>query len=91
MQHKILPVNEVIQYSKIKFMHNYMFGNLPPSFFEIWQTNREPNALRVLRNADDLYVLPHRIELYKKRPLVSFATAWNSIDDRKYNPRQKTF
>jgi hypothetical protein len=27
----------------------------------------------------------------KKRPLVSFATAWNSIDDRKYNPRQKTF
>jgi hypothetical protein len=32
---KILPVNELITYCRIKFMHNYMFGNLPPSFFDI--------------------------------------------------------
>jgi hypothetical protein len=42
-----------------------MFGNLPPSFFDIWQTNRERNAVRELRNADELYVPPHRIELFK--------------------------
>ncbi len=65
---------------------------LPPSFFEMWQNNRERNAMRVLRNADDIYICsPHRIELYKRMPLVSFATAWNSFDDRKYNPRQNAF
>ena len=84
-QHKILPVNELIQYSKIKFMHNYIFGNLPPSFFDLWQTNRERNALRELRNADDLYIPPHRTD--KRMPLVSFPSAWNTIDNRKFNPR----
>ncbi len=68
-----------------------MYGRLPPSFFEVWQTNRERNAERELRNADDLYVLPHRIEFFKRMPLVSFATAWNSIDERKNNPNQKVF
>jgi hypothetical protein len=47
--------------------------------------------MRVLRNADDLYVPPHRIELYKRMPLISYATAWNSVDDRKYNQSQKMF
>jgi hypothetical protein len=91
LQHQILPIAELIQYSKIKFMHSYMFGNVPPSFFEMWQTNRERNVMRVLRNADDIYVPPHRIELYKRMPLISFATAWNSVDDRKYNQSQKMF
>jgi hypothetical protein len=68
-----------------------MFGRLPPTFFETWQTNRERNVVRELRNADDLYVLPHRIEFFKRMPLISFATAWNSIDDRKLNPSQKVF
>jgi hypothetical protein len=39
-----------------------------------------------------IYMFPlHRIELYKRMPLVSFATAWNSIVDYMYNPRQKAF
>jgi hypothetical protein len=69
-KHKILPVNELIYFCKVKFMHSYMFGRLPPSFFETWQTNRERNVARELRNADDLYVLPHRIELFKTMPLI---------------------
>ncbi len=88
-QHKILPIAELVQYSKVKFMHSYMFGNIPPSFFEMWLTNRERNAMRVLRNADDIYVPPHGIELFKRMPLISFATAWNSVDDRKYIQSQK--
>jgi hypothetical protein len=68
-----------------------MFGRLPPSFFEAWQTNRERNVARELRNADDLYVLPHPIELFKRTPLISFATTWNSIDERKNNLNQKVF
>jgi hypothetical protein len=90
-RHKILPVNDLITYCRIKFMHNYMFGNLPPSFFDIWQTNRERNAVRELRNADELYVPPHRIELFKRMPLIAFPTVWNMQDDRKYNPCHKAF
>ena len=70
-------------------MRNYIFGNLPPSFFDLWQTNRERNALRELRNADDLYIPPHRTD--KRMPLVSFPSAWNTIDNRKFNPRQSVF
>jgi hypothetical protein len=33
VKHKILPVNELIYFCKVKFMHNYMFGRLSPSFF----------------------------------------------------------
>ncbi len=72
-------------------MHSYMFGKVPPSFFKMWQTNRERNVLKVLRNEDDIYVPPHRIELFKRMPLISFATAWNSVDDRKYIQNQKLF
>jgi hypothetical protein len=43
------------------------------------------------KNADDLYVPPHRIELYKRMPLIAFATAWKTVDDRKYNPRQNMY
>ncbi len=69
---QILPVNELIHYYKTKFMHNCMFGHLPPSFFETWQTNRERSVVRQLRNADDLYVPPHRIEFFKRMPLTVY-------------------
>ena len=36
-------------------------------------------------------MMPHRIELFKRMPLISFANAWNSIDARKHNPSQKVF
>jgi hypothetical protein len=91
VQHQILPLNELILYSRMKFMHNYMFGNVPPSFFDMWLTNRERNNIRILRNADDLFVPPHRIELYKRMPLIAFASAWNEADDKKYNQCQKIF
>jgi hypothetical protein len=90
-QHQILPLNELILYSKIKFMLSYMFGNVPPSFFEMWLTNRERNNITILRNADALFVPPHRIELYRRMPSIAFALAWNEADDRKYNRCQKIF
>ncbi len=57
----------------------------------MWLTNRERNNIRILRNADDLFVPPHRIELYRRMPLTAFALAWNEADDRKYNRCQKIF
>jgi hypothetical protein len=34
---------------------------------------------------------PIVFELFKRMPLISFATAWNSVDDRNYNQNQKSF
>jgi hypothetical protein len=62
---KILPLDKLIEYSRIKFMHNFHFKQLPISFAETWRTNAERNPDRILRNADDLYVPAHRIEFVK--------------------------
>ncbi len=39
----ILPLNELIKYSNLKFMHNFLHKKLPLSFHEMWITNRERN------------------------------------------------
>jgi hypothetical protein len=36
---KILPLDQLIEYSRIKFMHSYHFKKPPPSFNEMWKTN----------------------------------------------------
>lgn len=52
----------------------------------MWQTNRARNPDRELRNAEDYYVPPHRIELVKRLPLTAFPTAWNAEKGDKLNP-----
>ncbi len=72
-------------------MHSYHFKKLPPSFNEMWLTNRERNPERVLRNADDLYVPPHRVEFVKKLPNFAFPITWNSAPGNKTNPIQHLY
>jgi hypothetical protein len=69
-------------------MHSFHFKKLPPSFNEMWITNRERNPERVLRNANDLYVPPQRVEFVKKLPNFAFPAAWNSAPGNKTNPVQ---
>ena len=40
---QILPVDKLIHFSKIKFMHNYVHNRLPFSFNETWVKNIERN------------------------------------------------
>ena len=87
----ILPIEQQIHYSKIKFMHSFTFNKLPSSFFGMWTTKRDNEHGRMLRNMDDLVVPPHRIELVKKLPLVSFPTAWNSEGIEKFNHVQHIY
>jgi hypothetical protein len=88
---KILPLDQLIEYSRIKFMHSFHFKKLPPSFNEMWKTNRERNPERILHNADDLYVPPHRVEFVKKLPNFAFPAAWNSAPGNKTNPVQHLY
>jgi hypothetical protein len=44
---KILPLDELITYSNVKFMHYYYLKQLPMSFHGLWTTNEERNPDRV--------------------------------------------
>jgi len=65
----ILPVDKLINYYNVKFMHSFVHRKLPLSFNEMWITNRARNPNRILRDASDLYVPPHRIEIVKRMPI----------------------
>jgi hypothetical protein len=73
----VLPLHKLITFSKLKFMHRYINNKQPFSFTGMWNTNYQLNPNRQLRNANDFFVHWHRIELFKRSPLVSFAKTWN--------------
>jgi hypothetical protein len=75
---KILPIDQLIKYSRIKLMHSFHFKQLPVSFAETWITNNNRNMDRILRNADDLYVPAHRVEFVKKET-APLSTLQNGI------------
>jgi hypothetical protein len=90
-EQKILPLDKLIEFSRIKFMHSFHFHQLPFSFAATWITNAERNPDRMLRNADDLYIPAHRVEFVRRLPLYSFPLAWNSAPGEKLNPRQHLY
>jgi hypothetical protein len=67
------------------------WDKLPISFSEMWQTNFARNPERALRNANDYYIPPHRVETVKRMPIVSLPTAWNSAPGDKFNPKQHLY
>lgn len=83
---KILPLEQQITYARLKFMHKFHHGNLPPSFFEHWTTNRVRNPERELRNANDLTIIHHNYATLKRLPIYSFPVNWNSENEAKLNP-----
>ena len=87
----ILPLEELIKYSQLRFMHDYFHGRLPLSFNEIWIQNRNRNPDLALRNANNLYVPAHHFATTKRFPLYTFPKIWNDAVDIKYNPSKRTF
>jgi hypothetical protein len=86
-RHQILPLNDLIKFNNLKFMHGFYFNTLPFSFREMWLTNRErnPNNIR-LRNAEDLFVPTHNYVTLKRLPLFNFPTLWNAEGPHKFTP-----
>jgi hypothetical protein len=56
--HKILPLESLIHFHRVKFMYNYLFKKLSFSFAELWLLNSERNPNRVLGNANDYWYPP---------------------------------
>jgi hypothetical protein len=85
-QLKILPFDELIKYSILKFMHSFTHNLLPLSFHCMWTSNRERLPVRLLRNADKLYIVPLNYATLKRMPLFNFPNIWNQETDEKHNP-----
>ncbi len=76
----ILPVDEMIKYASLLFMHRFSNRNLPLSFHDVWTLNRIQNPARLLRNANDLRIPPHNFATLKRLPLFAFPRTWNEED-----------
>jgi hypothetical protein len=88
---EILPLEQLIVFNKVKFMHKYAFNRQPFSFENTWITNYQRAPEAILRNVNDFVIPPHRIELFKNSPLVSLPTAWNNRDIDKFESNQKIY
>ncbi len=90
-QLKILLLNELIQFSVLKFMHSFSNNLLPLSLNQMRITNRERYPERALRNANNLDIPAHNFATLKCLPRFNFPRIWNSADNEKLNPIQHRF
>jgi hypothetical protein len=90
-QSGILPIDDMIKFAKLKFMHCYVNRRLPLSFHELWPYNRDVNPARILRNANNLRIPPHHFATLKRLPMFNFPQVWNEEDERKNNPSLKIY
>jgi hypothetical protein len=87
----ILPLEKVITQAKLTFMHTIYYEYAPASFTDTWQTQAQRNPELNLRNATDFYLPFPRIELFKRLPLYSLPSTWNSHDTVRYYRNRTTF
>jgi hypothetical protein len=90
-QFKILPIEKLIKFYNLKFMHNFAHGRVPLSFADMWITNRTRNPAIELRNADDYYVPAHKMASVKRFPYFQFPKIWNDANIVKRNPSKCVF
>ncbi len=88
---KLLPLDQLIQYNILKFMHSFTHNKLPMSFHRMWTTNRERFPDRILRNADSLFIQSHNYATLKRMPMFNFPAIWNSESVEKLNPIQHQY
>jgi hypothetical protein len=90
-QLRILPIDKLIKYSALKFMHSFAHNLLPISFDRMWTTNSERFPDRILRNANQLFIPAHNFATLKRMPLFNFPSIWNSEGPAKNNPIQHQY
>jgi len=88
---RILPLDKLIKFSALKFMHSFMHNMLPFSFDRMWIMNSERFPDRVLRNANQLFIPPHNFATLKRMPLFNFPAIWNAEGPDKLNPIQHRY
>jgi len=81
---KILPFPQLCDFFRIQFMHDFKYGFLPPSFDNMWTTNRIRRQDQVeieLRNDDLLFIPFTRSDFILRMPLHLFPKCWNDFEN----------
>jgi hypothetical protein len=87
----ILPLNELILFTRSILMHSIVHKYGPPILFNLWTTNIERNPNVELRNAHDLYIPTASSEQVNKLSLIVFAKMWNTLPDNKLHANPVLF
>jgi hypothetical protein len=96
---EILPLNDLILLSKLKFFHSYVYNTIPSAFRSTWLTSIEQrhidgqlNLRYNLRNNDDFFIPFVRTTFLSRFPLYNFPAIWNSLPSNlKEIPSKVTF
>jgi hypothetical protein len=88
---KILPLNELIKFSVLKFMDSFSYNYFPVSFNQMWILNGVHYPERELRNTDHLYVPTYNYATLKRLPRFNFPNILNSAGNEKFNLMQHQF
>ena len=76
----ILPLNSLIQFNLLNFMHKYINGKVPRTFANAWPTNFEyTNNLREMRRSGDFYIQRCHSNKLKKHPFFNLPVQWNNF------------
>jgi Reverse transcriptase (RNA-dependent DNA polymerase) len=89
--HKILPLDLIIELSKLIFMHAVKFNFCPKSFLNVFTRINVENLVYELRYPNDFELPRARIELFKRIPLYSLPALWNNCEELRYYQNQLTF
>ena len=76
----ILPVNLLLEFEVLKFMHKLKCYNKPEFFVGTWNYNYLLHRPYNFRNDDDFQVQQVRKQSYLKHPLFFFPWFWNRLD-----------
>jgi hypothetical protein len=83
---EILPLNDLIDFFKLKFFHSYVYNTIPSAFASTWPTSLEQrhndghlHLLYNLRNNDDFFIPFVRTSFLSRFPLYSFPALWNNL------------
>jgi hypothetical protein len=92
----ILPLNKLIEFFRIQFMHQFVNNYLPHSFVNMWSTNAERRIKGegpILRNALDYTVPFSRLTSTENHPFIAIPRTWNQFDslEIKLSPSKSHF
>ncbi len=79
----ILQLPQLIEFSRLQFMHNFIQNRLPSCFNNFWLKNQERRTEdeRQLRNDEDYFVPIARTKLTERLPAHTLPTLWNNLPD----------
>jgi hypothetical protein len=74
----ILKLQDQIEYEKLLFMYDFVEGNLPLSFNNLYAYNHENQADRLTRQSNQIRITRCNSDFARKLPLYNFPHIWNS-------------